>query len=207
MGKKFNLQPEAYEEGTKLFAKKTVTIEPGVTVLVGCNGAGKTTMLRQIKGQLKSESAHFHCFDNHADGDRSAMERYMHYGNTKMFATMAFASEGERIMTVLSEQAANIGSLVRHSGSEDVYILMDAVDSGFSIDNVDQLKELLFETAIEDHESRGGKVYIIVTANSYEMARGEDCIDVISCNHIRFADYEEYRSFIIDSSKKKEERP
>ena len=207
MSRKFKLQPEAYEEGTKLFDKQEITLEPGVTVLVGCNGAGKTTMLRQIRDQLKAEDARFHWFDNHSEGDTRAIDRFMLGHNMTAFATMAFSSEGERITIVLHEQAAKMGQLVQKAGSDDVFILMDAVDSGFSIDNVSYLKEGLFDLIIKDHASKGGQVYIIVTANSYEMARGEDCIDVMNCEHLRFADYEEYRSFIIASSKKKEERP
>ena len=206
MGKMFKISQEPYEEDVKLFKRSSITVHPGLTVLVGCNGAGKTTMLRQIRDQLKSENAYFHWYDNHSDGDRSAMGRFMVGNNIGAFATMAISSEGERIWIVLHEQAAKIGQLVTKAGNNDVFILMDAVDSGFSIDNVAELKERLFKLIISDHSSKGGNVYIIVTANSYEMARGEECIDVIRCKHVKFPDYETYRMFILDSSKKKDER-
>ena len=206
MGVTIPIIREPYDKGTKIFGKSEITVEPGVTVLVGCNGAGKTTMLRQIEKYLESVGAKYMKFDNHVDGDRNAMERYMYHGVVDMFATMTFSSEGERIMTVLGEQATYVGRLARTNRGKDIFILMDAVDSGFSIDNVDELKEYLFKTVIEDHTASGGNVYIIVTANSYEMARGEDCIDVIRCAHVRFKGYESYRRCILTSKKKKERR-
>lgn len=201
MGKRFQIEREPFDKGTKIFSKKTIVVEPGVTVLVGCNGAGKTTMLRQIECQLKDRK-YLH-FDNHGEGDHFAMDRYGFNGNFDMLSSMFCSSEGERIMVVLGEQAAKIGQLARNSRGEDIYILMDAVDSGFSIDNVCELKEYLFQTVLEDHDA---DVYIICTANSYEMARGEDCIDVQRCLHRKFKDYDEYRDFILESRKVKNER-
>ena len=38
------------------------------------------------------------------------------------------------------------------------------------------------------------------------MCNGEDCIDVTTLNHIRFADYEDYKKFILSNRKKKNKR-
>ena len=43
--RKFKLEKDYYEDGQNLYKKRTVTINPGITVLVGCNGIDKTTML------------------------------------------------------------------------------------------------------------------------------------------------------------------
>lgn len=53
MSRKFALMKDCYEEGFNLYKKKNITIESGVTVLVGCNGIGKTTLLHQIRDRLK----------------------------------------------------------------------------------------------------------------------------------------------------------
>ena len=47
---------------------------------------------------------------------------------------------------------------------------------------------------------------IVVSANEYEMARGENCFDVYNGKYIKFKDYEEYRQFILDSKEIKEKR-
>ena len=203
MGKTFNLTQEPFEKGQKMFKNGIVTINPGVTILVGCNGAGKTTMLRQIEAQLKESGDPYISFDNRHEGGSDAMSRYGFYQQFEELATMFCSSEGEQIMVVLGEYARKIGNLARTNRESDIFILLDAVDSGFSIDNIDELKRLLFKTVIEDHPK---DVYIICTANSYEMARGENCIDVMSCDEIRFADYEKYRNFVIKTKKQKEKR-
>lgn len=48
MDKIFALNTEPYVNKQKIFAKNTVTIHEGLTVLVGCNGSGKTSMLKLI---------------------------------------------------------------------------------------------------------------------------------------------------------------
>ena len=79
--KKFKITRDPYDDN-KIFAKASVSIEPGVTVLVGCNGAGKTTMLRMIENQLKERKEPYLCFDNLREGNSSAMQRYGFHGNS-----------------------------------------------------------------------------------------------------------------------------
>ena len=200
--KKFKITRDPYDDN-KIFSKASVSIESGVTVLVGCNGAGKTTMLKMIEEQLKKSKEAYLYFDNLREGNSSAMEEFGWRGDMGKLATMLCSSEGERIMIVLGEKAGEIGRIAAKNRDKDIFILFDAVDSGFSIDNICDLKELLFNTVLEDHPK---DVYIICTANSYEMARNEDCIDVNACKHIRFKDYEDYRNFILTSRERKDKR-
>ena len=44
MSRIFKLNKDPYDTCEILFKKKEVEIMPGVTVLVGCNGTGKTTL-------------------------------------------------------------------------------------------------------------------------------------------------------------------
>ena len=201
--KKFKIMKNPYDDAT-LFGADSVVINPGVTVLVGCNGAGKTTMLRMIEEQLRKRRAAYLRFDNQTEGGHGAMERYGFHEDMDRLATMFCSSEGERIMIVLGEQAGKIAKLARNNRNRDIYILFDAVDSGFSIDNICELKEFLFDTIIDDHPE---DVYIICTANSYEMTVDADCIDVMNCSHISFKDYDDYREFILRTKEQKEKRP
>ena len=50
------------------------------------------------------------------------------------------------------------------------------------------------------------QIYIVVSANEYEMAREEQCFDVINGKYINVPDYETYRQFILDSKAEKEKR-
>lgn len=82
--------------------------------------------------------------------------------------------------------------------------MLDAVDSGLSVDNIVDVKEQLFKTVLE--YNYGNEIYIVVSANEYEMARGEQCFDVYNGEYITFENYEDYRKMILESKKWKIER-
>ena len=50
-----NTWRDPYDEGFSTCRLRQVTIKSGFTVLVGCNGVGKSTLLRNIKSELKKE--------------------------------------------------------------------------------------------------------------------------------------------------------
>lgn len=85
-------------------------------------------------------------------------------------------------------------------------MLFDAVDSGYSIDNIVELKTDLFQTIIQDCKKRNIEVYIVISANSYEMASGEQCLDVWSGKYIIFENYEDYRRYILKTRARKNNR-
>ena len=45
---KFKIETNLYDDGKPMFCKRQIEIEPGLTILVGCNGSGKTTILEAI---------------------------------------------------------------------------------------------------------------------------------------------------------------
>ena len=92
------------------------------------------------------------------------------------------------------------------NGSKELFLIWDAVDSGASIDNIIELKDF-FNTIIKDQKEKNDiDVFVIVSANSYEMANGEACYDISHNKYISFNDYEEYKKFILKSRKFKERR-
>lgn len=209
MAREFKLVKDYYTEGYNIYNHSKVTIENGVTVLVGCNGSGKTTLLHQIKHQLSSINIPFIYFDNVHDGGSNSTESAMFWGNTDFAIRNMMSSEGEKINNNMSEIAAQCGRLmsktVKNYGTE-LWLLLDAVDSGLSVDNIIDLKEDLFNVMIEDGKSKGIEVYIVVVANEYEVARGEKCLDVYNCKYVKFKDYDDYRDFILKSRKIKDKR-
>ena len=232
MSRKFTLHKRYYGEDYDLYKKKTITIKEGVTVLVGCNGAGKTTLLHQIKDKLKKDNIPVISFDNLHEGGSRAISAAGFYGNFNFMATAMASSEGENIVMNLGNLAYNLGGFIKtgKSGkksdqlsdslakamwgdkepekeeevSNERWLLLDAVDSGLSVDNIIELKELLFDTILKDKGDK--EVYIIVSANEYEMARNENCFDVYNGKYLKFKDYEEYRNFIIESRNQKDKR-
>ena len=86
------------------------------------------------------------------------------------------------------------------------WILIDAIDSGYSVDNVIELKDLFNEIINDGKQNYGVDVYIIVSANEYEMASGENCFDVNACKYLKFKDYDDYKKFILHSRELKNKR-
>lgn len=218
-----------YDNGFSTTRLKNITIKSGVTVLVGCNGAGKTTLIKNITEQLKKENTPYRIFDNLSSGGKKSVSEMMYNNNIEKVALMFSSSEGENI----DNNICNILEKARYfieTGDSNIYetnkflnffrdinqdeepiisnerwFLFDAIDSGYSIDNIVELKET-FNLMISDSKKMNKDLYIIVSANSYEMADNENCLDVMSGKYIRFKDYDEYKKFIIKSRKRKEKR-
>lgn len=229
MSRKFVLTKDYYEEGIDLYKKKIITIKPGVTVLVGCNGIGKTTLLHQIRDSLKKDNIPYIEFDNLHDGGSNARSKAGFYGDMEFLATSMVSSEGENIVMNMENLARDIGDFVRSGENpqdkfqkairdalqndeeafnekvlNERWILLDAIDSGLSVDNVVDIKEYLFKTILK--YNYGNDIYIVVSANAYEMARNEKCFDVHNGKYIEFKDYEDYRQFVLDSKEWKNQR-
>ena len=229
MSRKFRIEQDCYDDGCKLYKKKDITIRDGVTVLVGCNGIGKTTLLHQLRDRLKKDGIPVLTFDNLKDGGNNAISSAGFYGDFNFMATAIVSSEGENIVMNMGKLASKLRHFIktgetdergdaisrafrRTCGEEtekrevpkERWLLLDAIDSGLSVDNVVDIKELLFKTILKDKGDCD--VYIVVSANGFEMARGEKCFDVYNGKYVKFSDYEEYRQFILDSKKTKENR-
>ncbi len=228
MSRKFVLLRDYYEEGETLYKKEVITIRPGVTVLVGCNGIGKTTLLHQLRDRLKKQMIPYVEYDNLHEGGKESISEAAFYEDFQFIATAMQSSEGENIILNMNKLALELGHFVKTgipkeknlfakafktlNDAEDKkqeilperWILLDAVDSGLSVDNIMDVKEQLFKTVLEC--SFGNEIYIVVSANEYEMARGEQCFDVYNGEYVTFGNYEDYRNMILESKKWKEER-
>lgn len=202
-------EKDFYAEGWKLYNTTTFNIEPGVTVLVGCNGSGKSTLLKFIDQQLDDELIPHIFFDNLHDGGTGSISRAMFYGDMNFVMQNAMASKGERILNNTHQFASRCGKMIRKSkekGKKEFFLLLDAIDSGFSVDNIVNVKENLFNVLIEYAQKDNITPYIIVSANEYELARQESCLDVYTGKYIDFPDYESYRNFILKSREVKNKR-
>lgn len=224
-----NTWRDPYGEGFQTCRLKRITIKPGLTVLVGCNGAGKTTLLKNIESELRKENIPCHLFDNlHDGGENAKSEAALEY-NWAFVATSTLSSEGENINMNLNNLAKKLKEFMvtgriadrmtklidafdRFHGREykipetkERWLLLDAIDSGFSIDNVIETKDF-FKMAINDFASNGYELFIVISANEYELANGENCFDVMNGKYVQFKDYDDFKKFILRSREKKDKR-
>lgn len=199
MGRVFYLWKDPYGCGFDIFKKSVIEIKPGVTVLVGCNGIGKTTLLHCIEDILKEEKIPCMKFDNLTNGGSNSLQESLSKGDSSFLITCVCSSEGENIIINMEKLSKEIGFFIKNKNrSKERWILLDAVDSGLSIDNIIYIKENLFKIILEYNNEK--EIYIVISANEYEMTRGEQCFDIYNGKYIKFADYEEYRNFVLKSN-------
>lgn len=203
--KNIKIWKDPYDEGFDLCKKRSIQLKEGVTVLVGCNGIGKSTLLHNIKEQLTNEKVKFIEYDNLHEGGLQSTSLAGYMGEMDFLVTSISSSEGENIIMNMGKQAEKMGNYVKkYSAQEEYWFLFDAIDSGLSIDNILDIKKYLFDVVMDDNKDK--KVYIVASANEYELCNGENCFDVYNGKYIKFSNYEEYRQFILDSSLWKRER-
>ena len=145
-------------------------------------------------------------YDNYHDGGTKSSNNAILFGNISLAARIITGSEGEGIISNISNRiAGRMGKYVRESNQDKLFIFIDAID-GLSINSIIDLKEQLFKLAIKEANERKKKIYIFVAANDYEFANGEQCLDVYANKYIKFKNYEAYKKFILKSIKIKQKR-
>lgn len=232
-GKVIKTWRDPYDSGWSLTKPKEILIKPGLTVLVGCNGAGKTTLLSNIEEQLKREKVPCYSYDNLHEGGSNSVGNALLYKNISLVSYLMTASEGEQIQENFGTMLENVReflqtgkintkenrilnafqSLLDSKENEDNeseliderWLLLDSIDSGLSVDAVVSVVDVL-NLILKDAKKMGVKLFIVITANEYELCRRNKCFDVNSGQYIEFKDYEDYRKFILESREKKDKR-
>lgn len=206
----FNLgSVDPAESGRKLYRKKTVFFRPNrITPLVGCNGVGKSSMLHVLASTLKVNRYFNIFYDNLNSGAKNKIGGSFFSNDFSMTAQLLCSSEGENIHTITISELGKVvqileGKIKRDTSyrpyrdTDHVFILLDAIDSGSSIDNIINLK-MHMNTLIELAKKNNKNLYIIIAANSFELARNELCWDTFGSKEIEFGtDYEAYRKYVV----------
>lgn len=194
-----------YAEKDLIYTQNEVNLQPGLTVLVGCNGSGKTTLLHQIETYCRKIDIPCVMWSNYKEGSSHLRSKLVYFEDYERLSRNMFSSEGEEIHNNLEIVASKIGKNLRNATDKAV-VLLDAIDSGLSVDNIVEFKKDLVGIILEDCAKRNIEVYIIVSANEYEMARGEQCIYTPELKYVNVSTYNKYRKLIIKSRKRKNKR-
>lgn len=206
MSRRFKIEKDYNTEGEYMYKKMHVTFEPGLTVLIGCNGCGKSSLIRQVQHIVRHDLK-LPCisYDNVHEGGAASINKAMFKGDMGFVSLGFISSEGEQIALNLQQIAMQIGSMFKkYTDEKEFWIFLDGIDSGLSIDAIEDLKRGLFDTIFNTYPDK--EVYIIASANEYELARGEQCFDTVECRYVNIKSYTRYRNIILKSREYKDNR-
>lgn len=192
----------------------SVNLQPGITMLIGSNGTGKSTLLNQINSIFNKGSWEDIEFNNCIKNDygcylynnvqeekftkQSWLEDSM---NINRLAETFENSEGQDMWDYLYYKLPEIGSAVRkskHKKQKGIFILLDGLDSGLSLDMLYKIKKDLLDFIIREETTDDYKVYLICSANSYEFIKGYRCFDVVTLKEVNFIDtYENFEDYML----------
>lgn len=172
--------------------KFEVTFTKGITTLVGKNGSGKSSMIKEMEIYLKNKNIPVFTYD-HVIEERNILPRAMGFnGDITVAASFMSSSEGEKVIVGYGNQLGNIRSFCAfHKEDEIVVLLFDGLDSGVSINVIKELLEV-FNLLITEFPN----VMIVNTANNYEFLNGTRCVIAKNGKDKTFKTYNSFVKFI-----------
>lgn len=229
-GREFNIHNKNYyAENQKLYKHNKIFIpENSVTCLVGCNGIGKSTVIRQMiqdnenclsKTAWDLEDTHSISFreffgdkktredfdEFYLDGNKSSSFGHSECDFMMNDLSTMWCSTGEANLRVAGPVFGILGKETKLLTGKRLFVFLDDLDVGVSVDylvDVVNTIKLMEKTMAE----RGIKFYIILTANSYELARYFHCIDTVTFKPVKFKTYDTYVKYVCKTRKYKDER-
>lgn len=136
------------------------------TILIGPNGTGKTMSLLKMEYECKKNNIKCIKYSNkHEDIVQKAGLDWDPY---KLLC--AFHSEGERICDSFDNWCETVAAKELVNNEDDIYILLDELDSGLSPDRIENIVMTLQYVVEHEHRVHPKRnVNFIITCNSYEM--------------------------------------
>ena len=194
----------------------------GVFCLVGCNGSGKSTVMDYVKRWLEKEKA-YEIKGRYLDlrgafGEKVEYSNYAYFNFDKHAIVaddemdllhqrfgVGYSSTGEGIMERLGNGLSRLGDWVRDkkNSGKHLIVFFDDCDAGTSLDMIGDIKKVV-SLIVKDCTEHGIVCTFILSANSYEMCKGYECIDVWDFKKVEFLDYEDYKKFVLRSRARKE---
>ena len=184
------------------YIEKTIrtSISPGITVIIGRNGYGKSTFLHSLEMQLEKKKLPYVFWSDNKYGRENGRELMIYGDNMEGLASMTCRSEGESILASFGnffmQRAGRTVRKCTENNNTELFFFIDQMDSGLDIYQIDDIKRIIRDTIIPDLKKRGITGYFLVTANSYEVVDGEDCLDPVTGKHYSFNSLSEYREYI-----------
>lgn len=193
----------------KLYSRKKFILRPGLTSLVGCNGSGKTTLIDYfLIPQLRKANIEYYKYNDRRQGGSMLMDRMLNVDDDMYgLARMYLSSEGERIVCGLERVVVALPSFFKENKDKPAFLLLDAIDSGMSVDEIAEIKGLFLDVVIPDAKERFNvDLYVVIAANNYEWCNDDRIvnINITSGKELKFNSYKDYKEYILNSRKTKD---
>ena len=192
----------------KLYTRKNFTFYPGLNNLVGCNGSGKSTLIDIfLKPYFRDNEIPYIQWNDRRYGGNYLMDKMLNFDNDmEGLVAMSLSSEGERISYGLLSVFKDIGRSFRQYSGQAVAVLLDAIDSGMSADEIIETRKCILDVVIPDAEKLGVIPYFILATNNYEWCDDERIhnINISNGQKLFIHSYEEYRDIILKSRELKD---
>ena len=209
MTKTINLtvSTKPFDDDTKIYLRKDFTFEPGLTSLVGCNGSGKTTLIDfYLKSYVRKNKIEYIFWNDRRSGGSTLMQQCMDNDDMNGVISLFMSSEGERISYALLDVFKNIGRCFRVCKGQSVVIMFDAIDSGMSVDEICETRDVILDIVIPDAEKQNVTPYFVIAANNYEWCSDNRIhnIDVQTGKSLDINSYDDYKKIILKSRERKD---
>ena len=225
-----NITRDPYYEGKYLFEKDQLTLTDQVTVFVGPNGYGKTTLVTMLKEALendraisfsnnpharsiarafklavtdksKNPSIGFISYDSHADDHTNSISASLVNNNMRQLLLRRESSEGENNLISLADLFDNAQAVANENPDlEHLIIFVDGIDSGLSVDKIDFIVRNL-DLKIKQVESQNPDLNVALVFTANHYEMVRDLPTIDPITFEKIS-YNDYEEFRSDMIKK-----
>ena len=168
-------------------------LNEGLTALIGGNGTGKSTLLQRLRVSLKEEGIKNLYFNLSSENKEMNMK---HNKSENFLPTCIQFSTGEQHSLHIGDMAQEIGANIRGGKDKELWILIDAIDDGLSLDIAGEVEKYLFRNISSDIDkevNKGRHIYVVFSVNNFEVLGNHAKINIATGEEEYIDSYEEFR--------------